>query len=104
MLVLVYITCSNEKESEKIGSYLVENRLCSCANIIKEIDSIYWWDKELEKDKESLLICKTLEEKLDEVISKVKEIHSYDNPAILAIPIIKASNTYKKWVADEINK
>lgn len=102
MLVLIYITCSDEKESSKIGNYLVENRLCGCCNIIKDINSIYWWENKIESDNESILICKTLESKVDEIIATVKKIHSYDNPCILAIPTLKSSDDYTCFIEKEV--
>jgi periplasmic divalent cation tolerance protein len=103
MLKLIYITCSDKNEASNIGKILVENRLCGCCNIIKEIDSIYWWNKELEEDSESVLIAKTLDDNVDEVISKVKEIHSYDNPCILIIPILKTTEEFEDYINNEVN-
>ncbi|MCC7554111.1 MAG: divalent-cation tolerance protein CutA [Methanobacteriaceae archaeon] len=103
MLVLIYITCQDKEEANNIGNTLVKNRLCACCNIIKQIDSIYWWENKIENDKESVLIAKTLESKIDDVISKVKETHSYDNPCILAIPTLKASEEYEDFINDEVD-
>jgi len=102
MMVIIYITTSNEDEAVKIGSYIVKKRLAACSNIIKEMKSVYWWENKLESDEEAILILKTMEEKVDEIIAKVKEIHSYDNPCIIALPVIKASDSYLNWLEDEI--
>ena len=88
MYAFVYITTSGEEESKKIGKTLVEEKLAACVNIIPSIESIYLWKGEIEADEESLLIAKTKVETIDKIIKKVKEIHSYETPAILAIPII----------------
>ena len=103
MMVIIYITTSNEDEAIKIGSHIVKTRLAACSNIIKDMKSIYWWENKLESDEEAILILKTMEEKVDEIIAKVKEIHSYDNPCIFALPVIKASDSYLEWLEDEIN-
>ncbi|MDR1721500.1 MAG: divalent-cation tolerance protein CutA [Methanobrevibacter sp.] len=103
MMALIYITCSNEEESIKIGETLLKERLIACSNIIKEIKSMYWWEGEIAHDEESVLILKTLKNKVDEVIERVKELHSYDNPAILALPIFNVSNSYLEWVKEQLN-
>ena len=102
MLKLIYITCADKNEASNIGKTLVENRLCACCNIIKEIDSIYWWNEELEEDSESVLIAKTLEDNVTSVISKVKEIHSYDNPCILTIPVLKTTKEFEDYINNEV--
>jgi len=103
MMAIIYITVSNEEEALKIGTHIVKERLAACSNIIKEMKSIYWWENKLENDEEAILILKTVEEKVDEIIAKVKEIHSYDNPCIIALPVIKASDSYLDWLNEEID-
>jgi len=103
MLILMYVTCQDKNEAKNIGNILLENRLCGCCNIIDRIESIYWWNEEIENDEESILIVKTKDDKIDEIISKVREIHSYENPCILALPILKASEDYKNFIEKEID-
>jgi len=102
MHALVYITTSGEEESKKIGRIIVEERLAGCINIISTIESLYWWKGEIEEDKESILIVKTKVSNIENIIKRVKEIHSYKNPAILAIPIIEGSNEYLDYLDVEI--
>jgi periplasmic divalent cation tolerance protein len=102
MYALVYITTSGEKESKKIGRTIVEERLAGCINIISTIESLYWWKEEIEEDKESILIVKTKVSSIENIIKRVKEIHSYENPAILAIPIIEGSKEYLDYLDGEI--
>ena len=102
MYALVYITTSGEEESKKIGRTIVEERLAGCVNIIPTIKSLYWWKGEIEDDNESILIVKTKVSNIENIIKKVKEIHSYENPAILAIPIIEGSKTYLDYLDGEI--
>ena len=91
------------EESEKIAQKLVDERLVACTNILPSIKSIYRWEGELEEDSESLLIAKTDTSKIDKIIERVKSIHSYDIPCILAIPIIKGSDDYLAWLDSEID-
>jgi periplasmic divalent cation tolerance protein len=102
MYALVYITTSGEEESKKIGRTIVEERLAGCVNIIPTIKSLYWWKGEIEDDNESILIVKTKVGNIENIIKRVKEIHSYENPAILAIPIIEGSKTYLDYLDGEI--
>ena len=102
MYALVYITTSGEEESKEIGRNIVEERLAGCVNIIPTIKSLYWWKGEIEDDNESILIVKTKVSNIENIIKRVKEIHSYKNPAILAIPIIEGSNEYLDYLDGEI--
>ncbi|WP_409200217.1 divalent-cation tolerance protein CutA [Methanobrevibacter sp. DSM 116169] len=103
MLVLIYITCQDKSEAKNIANTLLKMRLCGCCNIIDEIDSMYWWENKIESDEESVLIVKTIESKIDDIIAKVKQIHSYDNPCILAIPTLKISDDYRDFIEKEVD-
>lgn len=103
MYAFIYITTSSKEESKKIGETLVEEKLAACVNIVASIESIYLWKGEIEHDDESLLIVKTKQDNIDKIIKRVKEIHSYETPAILAIPIIGGSKDYLDYLDSEIN-
>ena len=103
MYILVYITTSGKDESKNIGYTLVEEKLAACVNIIPSIESIYLWKGKIEEDNESILIAKTKAENIDKIIKRVKEIHSYETPAILAIPIIEGSKDYLEYINDELD-
>jgi len=102
MMALIYVTTSNEEESIAIGDLIVKERLAACSNVISDMKSTYWWQGAIEKDNESILILKTLEENVDKIIARVKEVHSYDNPCIIALPVFKVSKDYFKWINNEI--
>ncbi len=103
MYALVYITTSSKEESKEIGKRLVEEKLAACINIVASIESIYLWKGKIEEDEESLLIVKTKDSNIGKIIKRVKEIHSYETPAILAIPIIKGSKDYLDYLDGELN-
>jgi periplasmic divalent cation tolerance protein len=103
MYAFVYITTSSKEESKTIGKKLVEEKLAACVNIISSIESIYLWKGQIEEDNESLLIAKTKSENIDKIIKRVKEIHSYETPAILAIPIIEGSKDYLDYLESEMS-
>lgn len=102
MYSLIYITTSGEEESKKIAKILLEERIAACANIIPSMMSFYWWEGEIEEDNESILLLKTRSDKLDILIRRVKDIHSYDLPCILEISIQNGSEDYLQWLEDSL--
>ncbi|MDI9617908.1 divalent-cation tolerance protein CutA [Methanothermobacter sp.] len=104
MFTLIYITTSGQEESARIGRRLVEDRLAACVNIIPSIKSFYHWEGSLEEDEESVLIVKTTSELTQQIIKRVRELHSYDNPCIISIPITGGSRDYLEWLNNEVKK
>jgi len=98
--IVVFITASNEDEAAKIAKALVETRLAGCVNIIKGIRSIYSWQGKIEDEKEVLMIIKTQKTLFDSLMKKVKKLHSYKVPEIIALPIIQGSKDYLKWLKE----
>jgi periplasmic divalent cation tolerance protein len=98
--LVVFITASGEDEAVKIARSLVEARLAGCVNIIKNIRSVYRWEKTVEDEPEVLMIAKTQKNLFQELMKKVKELHSYTVPEIIALPIVEGSEDYLKWLRD----
>ncbi len=98
--VVVYITVSNEEEGVNIAKTLVEERLAGCINIVKDIRSIYSWQGKIEDEPELLLIVKSRRNLFKRLKDRVKELHSYTVPEIIAIPIIEGSEDYLKWLQE----
>lgn len=99
---LVYITAVDKDEAVKIANALTTEKKIACANIIDPIESIYRWQGAVENSQETLLLAKTTTAKLPELIQRVKELHSYENPAIVAIPILMGSDDYLDYVRAEL--
>jgi periplasmic divalent cation tolerance protein len=99
--VVVYVTCGNKEEAEQIVNILVTKKLVACGNIIYPIRSIFSWKNELCQEDEALIILKTLEKNIDDVVHVVKINHSYETPEIIALPIIAGSKEYLDWIDDE---
>lgn len=99
--VIVYVTTPPGKAKE-IARYILENRLAACINITS-VESLYWWNNVIEEDTEKLLIIKTAKHCLDNLINKIKEIHPYQVPEIIATEIVKGSNTYLEWIKKEVS-
>ena len=99
--VWVYITTKDAAEAKTIGTHLVEERLAACANILPAIESIYEWKGELVHDHEAALVVKTSQELLDSLVARVKQLHSYECPCIVALPIIGGSDDFLNWVREQ---
>jgi periplasmic divalent cation tolerance protein len=98
--IVVFITTSSEDEAVKIARSLVESRLAACVNISKDIRSIYSWQGNIEDDQEVLMVVKTRSKLFDALSIKVREVHSYDVPEIIALPIVKGSSDYLNWIKE----
>ena len=99
--IAILITAKDQEEAQKIAKALVKRRQAACVNIIPAVNSHFWWKDKLEATNESLLIVKTRESLLTEVIKTVKKIHSYRLPEIIALPIIGGSRDYLEWIDSE---
>jgi periplasmic divalent cation tolerance protein len=98
---VVFITAKDREEARKIATALVKRRQAACVNIVPAVSSHFWWKDKLEATEESLLIVKTKESLLPEVIKSVKKLHSYNIPEIIALPIIDGSRDYLEWIDSE---
>ena len=86
--IVIYITTSSISEAKKIGRTLVKDKLVACSNIISPIHSIYSWQGKICNDKEALMMLKTKKKLFKQIVKRVEELHSYDVPEIIAMPII----------------
>ena len=93
-----YITCPKKKEAQNIATFLVRNKLIACANIIKNVTSIFRWKKKLNKNKEVILLAKTAQKNIKRIEKTVKKLHSYDTPCILFLEIKYGNKEFLKWV------
>lgn len=98
--VVIYITVSNEEEGVNIAKKLVEEKLAGCINIVRDIRSVYTWQGKIEDEHELLLIVKSDRKLFKRLKDRVKELHSYTVPEIIAIPIIEGSEDYLKWLQE----
>ena len=96
--IFIFITTSSEEEAANIAYSLVETRLAACVNIIRNIRSIYRWKGKVEDDAEVLMVAKTKQTLFDPLMNKVKELHSYAVPEIIAIPVTEGSKDYLEWL------
>ena len=99
--VVVLITIPTDKGLE-LADYIAKNKLGACVNVVPEVNSIYWWKGNIERDKESLLVIKTSAQKLEELIKEVKSVHPYTVPEIIALPILGGNEDYLRWIDDSL--
>lgn len=98
---LIYVTASSRDEAVKIGRQVVENRLAACANVLAGTASIYWWEGAVTEEEEVSLILKTRTDLVDRVVEMVKEIHSYDCPCVVSLPITGGNPGFLDWIDAE---
>ncbi len=101
---LIYITTGGRDEARTIGKELVESRLAACVNIIDNMNSMYLWEGEIQDDNETILIAKTTETHVPELIEKVKSMHSYSCPCVLSLPVLDGNKQFLDWIMEETTK
>lgn len=95
----VLTTTGSEAEAERIGSMLVERRLAACVQVLGPIASRYRWKGEIEEAREWQCVAKTEASRYPEVESAIREAHSYEEPEIVATPIVAGSSGYLGWIS-----
>src|SRR3990167_677109 len=95
---VVLVTASSEKEARKIGMALLKEKLAACVNVVPKISSSYRWKGKIETASESLLIIKTEAARLPQLIRKVKAVHSYSVPEVIALPVLEGNPEYIRWI------
>jgi periplasmic divalent cation tolerance protein len=101
--ILVYITAGSLEEAKSIAKTLVEKRLVACANIIPQIESVYWWKGKMCEENEVAIFAKTSKERTGQVISETKKLHSYSVPCIITMDITDGNPEYLNWIKTEIH-
>ncbi len=102
--IVVYITVPDFETGKKIAKTLVEEKLAACVNITSQINSIYFWQGNIEDDTEHLLIIKTRKDVFEKLENRVKELHPYTVPEIIAMPIVLGSKDYLSWIDETLNR
>ena len=96
--VLVIVTTANKEEAVKIVRSLLKERLIACANILGPVSSRFWWQGKIDEAKEFMVFMKSSKNLFERLSERVREIHSYDVPEIIALPIIEGSPPYLDWL------
>lgn len=100
---IVVLVTTSDNQAQEIADVLLGQRKAACVNIVPGVSSFFWWQGKPDSDRESLLIIKSKASLLDEIITLVKEVHSYDVPEIIALPIIGGNPEYLEWIDKEVS-
>ena len=98
--IVVLVTAPTEEDAAKIANALVEEKLAACVNIIKGVRSIYSWQGKVEDDSEVLMVIKTKKSLFEKLSQRVVQLHGYEVPECVAIPITDGLKAYTDWIAE----
>jgi periplasmic divalent cation tolerance protein len=102
--IIVYVMTANKAEAERIASALLDEKLVACANILGSAASLFWWQGRVDRADEVLLMLKTRADLFEELSAKVKGLHSYEVPEIVALPIVYGDRPYLEWLFGSLKK
>jgi periplasmic divalent cation tolerance protein len=100
--IVVLTTCDSEEQAERLARRLVEDRLAACTNIIPGVRSIYRWEGQIEAATEFLLIIKSRRDIFPKLREAIAQLHSYEIPEVIALPVADGSETYLNWLDREL--
>jgi periplasmic divalent cation tolerance protein len=101
--IVVFITAAQSAEAARLADMLIGQRLAACVQVLPEIESVYRWRGQIERQKEVLLIAKTTKAKFDTLEREVRAIHSYETPEIVALPLTAGSAPYLEWLNSSVS-
>ena len=101
-VIVGMITFKNASQARKIITCLLEKRLIACCNLISQVESSFWWQGKIQKEKEVLAVIKTRQSQWARLVQEVCRMHSYQVPEILALPVLKGNPDYLKWVKETV--
>jgi periplasmic divalent cation tolerance protein len=99
--VVVLVTAPSADAGRDVAGALLERKLAACVNVVPSIASLYTWEGKLCRDEEALLVIKTTAAAFDDLAAVVRDVHPYDVPEIIALPIVAGSQDYLDWI-DEV--
>ena len=100
--LLVLVTVPNEETATKLAEALVGEQLAACVNVLDGVRSIYRWKGAVERDDELLCICKTTRDGFEKLRARVVELHPYEVPEVVALPIEAAHAPYLAWITASV--
>lgn len=100
--IIVFCTCGSQKEASHVAKELVEKRLAACVNIIPTMQSVYRWEDRVEEASEHLLLIKSTAKLFERLRKSIVELHSYEVPEIIAVPVAEGTEPYLCWVKESV--
>ena len=104
MHIIILITAKDTKQARTIANGLLQDKLIACANIIAGVQSLFWWQGKIDSAKEALLVLKTKKILFKRVAAKVRALHSYQTPEIIALSIIDGNRDYLQWINSSVGR
>lgn len=101
-IIIALFTCGDEEQAFLIARALVEERLAACVNVLPPIQSIYRWKGAVESSKEILLLAKTTERSFPALRDRIVQLHSYEVPEVIAVPVVEGLEAYLSWVRAQV--
>lgn len=102
--IIVFMTTATHQEAEKITGKLLDQKLIACANITGPVSSLFWWKGKISREKEFLVLMKTRAELFEELAKTIKQMHSYEVPEIIAVPILRGDQSYMEWLNNSLRR
>lgn len=100
--IVILVTTDSSDSAQRIGQSLVNKKLVACCNIVSNIKSIFRWKGKIDKSDEVLLILKTKKDVFQKVVQEVRNLHPYEVPEIIALPIVYGNKDYLGWIEKEV--
>ena len=102
--VLILVTTGARDDAERLGEALVVARLAACCSVVPTVHSVYYWEDQLQREHEALLLIKTLESRADDVQEFVRKHHGYDLPEMIRVPIEGGYSPYLNWLEKQVTQ
>ena len=102
MYLMAYVTAADEDEARRIAAALVEERLAACVNILGRIESVYRWEGRVQRSGETAFLAKTTEACFDALAARVRELHSYELPCVVAVPLVRGEAAFLGWIGENV--
>src|SRR6185436_13281085 len=96
--IVVLMTAASGEEATRIAEALVHQNLAACVQVLPEMQSIYIWQGEVQREREVLVIAKSTRANFERLERRVREMHSYETPEVIALPIVAGSDRYLDWL------
>lgn len=100
--IQVLVSCESAKQAKTMVDSLLNDQIIACAQIMPTIESFYRWQGQIERAEESLLLLKTRADQFAAIEKKIKSLHNYKVPEIIAIPLVDGSTGYLNWINEQI--
>ncbi|MEM2890106.1 MAG: divalent-cation tolerance protein CutA [Candidatus Hadarchaeum sp.] len=103
MFSIVLTTVKDRREANRISQALISEKLAACVSIVPNVASVYRWQGKIERSREIILVIKTSTKKIDRLMSRIKELHSYQVPEIISLKIQRGLPQYLKWLKESLD-